>query len=391
MRGQGSRRVSFIVIALFAVATAGWSQSIDDLIDGKTNADNQFLGAGAGFSLTTGIRNTGTGAGALTFNTTGGSNTANGYHALLSNTTGSDNTANGALALVANTTGSSNTANGQAALFSNTTGSWNTANGYRALLSNTTGIFNTANGESAMYLNTTGSWNTANGEAALFSNTTGGGNTADGYQALVANTTGINNTAVGQRALEKNTVGKFNVALGYLAGGSNVSGKKNVFLGPNAGNNANYATKSNRLVIANNAFEPLLDGNFTAKTLRINGAVTVNSLTEVSDVRLKTAIAPLQNGLASILALEAKTYQWRSNETAEESNTANRAIGLIAQEVETVLPELVTENEQGFKGIEYSKLTAVLVQAIKEQQKQIEAQQAQMETLRNRVAELELR
>ncbi len=58
-----------------------------------------------------------------------------------------------------------------------------------------------------------------------------------------------------------------------------------------------------------------------------------------------------------------------------------RAIGLIAQEVEKVLPELVSEDKDGFKGIEYSKLTAVLVEAIKEQQRQIEA-------LSIRVAEL---
>ena len=59
-------------------------------------------------------------------------------------------------------------------------------------------------------------------------------------------------------------------------------------------------------------------------------------------------------------------------------------IGLIAQDVEKVFPELVAENEQGYKGIAYSKLTAVLVEAIKEQQGQIatlEQENTQLEAL----------
>ena len=50
----------------------------------------------------------------------------------------------------------------------------------------------------------------------------------------------------------------------------------------------------------------------------------------------------------------------------------NHQIGVIAQEVEAVLPELVSEDENGYKAVAYDKISAVLVEAIKEQQKQID-------------------
>jgi Ca2+-binding EF-hand superfamily protein len=50
-----------------------------------------------------------------------------------------------------------------------------------------------------------------------------------------------------------------------------------------------------------------------------------------------------------------------------------RQIGLIAQEVEEVIPELVNTTDNGYKSVDYAKLVSVLVEAVKEQQKQIEA------------------
>jgi len=60
----------------------------------------------------------------------------------------------------------------------------------------------------------------------------------------------------------------------------------------------------------------------------------------------------------------------------------------VAQDVEQIFPELVAENEQGYKGIAYSKLTAVLIEAIKEQQGQMTTQQDQISALEKENAEL---
>ena len=89
---------------------------------------------------------------------------------------------------------------------------------------------------------------------------------------------------------------------------------------------------------------------------------------------------PLTHALDAILQLQGKTYHWKE----DTAFTNKQDIGLVAQEVEKVFPELVAEDEQGYKGIAYSKLTAVLVEAIKEQQGQIatlEQENTQLEAL----------
>lgn len=94
-----------------------------------------------------------------------------------------------------------------------------------------------------------------------------------------------------------------------------------------------------------------------------NGTLTTNT----SDIRLKENIEPLTNSLEKILQLTGVTYNWIGE--------TGKRIGMIAQDVEKVIPELVFTNnntEEKIKGIHQDNLTAVLVEAIKEQQKIIE-------------------
>jgi hypothetical protein len=93
----------------------------------------------------------------------GGGNTAGGAGALFSITSGLDNTANGAQALYSDTAGSFNTATGYATLGNTIGGNLNTATGNQALTSNTGGTGNTADGTNSLWLNTTGNYNTALG------------------------------------------------------------------------------------------------------------------------------------------------------------------------------------------------------------------------------------
>ncbi len=101
-----------------------------------------------------------------------------------------------------------------------------------------------------------------------------------------------------------------------------------------------------------------------------------------SDVRLKKNIAPLKGPLDKILQLKGVNFEWRDDEYPDKGLSKGRHLGLIAQDVEKVIPELVIEDAEGYKGISYDKLTAVLVEAIKEQQKQIKR-------LEQKIAELE--
>ena len=362
--------------------TATGSRALQDNTSGLFNTATGYLSL---LSNTSGLFNTATGAHALQSNTTGMFNTAIGVASLISNTSGGDNTAVGHAALPDNTVGWGNTAIGVAALRYNTTASQNTAVGVSALSGNLTGGRNTAVGAGALEFNTSGVLNTAIGSLALEFNTTGRENTAIGARALIDNQTGTFNTAISPRALQSNTTGEQNVAIGLRAGSFNDTGSRNIFIGSQSGANDKYVDADNQLVIHGNAStSPLIEGDFRERTLRINGDFSATTVSEVSDARLKRDIQPIENALGSILRLGGKTFTWRLDEFPEEGFDEDLDLGLIAQEVEEVLPQLVQEDRDGYKAIEYGKLTAVLVEAMKEQQNQIDV-------LLERVAELEAR
>jgi hypothetical protein len=103
-----------------------------------------------------------------------------------------------------------------------------------------------------------------------------------------------------------------------------------------------------------------------------------------SDYKLKDNISFLQYGLAEALQLDAKIYTYKSDKSAE------KRMGFMAQDVQTIMPELVSidKSDQHLK-LKYMDLMAVLVNAIKEQQKIIEANQRQIEMLNCEIARLE--
>ena len=107
-----------------------------------------------------------------------------------------------------------------------------------------------------------------------------------------------------------------------------------------------------------------------------------------SDVKFKKDITELEQA-SKIMDLRGVSYKWRMDEFPENGFDEGKQFGLIAQEVETVLPEIVNTDSKGFKSISYSKLTAVLVEAIKEQQRVIEAQQKTIDKFNLRFEQIE--
>jgi len=87
-----------------------------------------------------------------------------------------------------------------------------------------------------------------------------------------------------------------------------------------------------------------------------------------SDQNLKENIVPLDSTLQKVMLLQAFMYEWKTKDYPEFNFKEGQDIGLLAQEVERVFPELVEEDEQGYKMIAYYKLIPVLIEAIKEQQ-----------------------
>ncbi|MBZ0165834.1 MAG: tail fiber domain-containing protein [Candidatus Omnitrophica bacterium] len=105
----------------------------------------------------------------------------------------------------------------------------------------------------------------------------------------------------------------------------------------------------------------------------VNGTVTAVAYLYSSDARLKTHIEPV-SGLAGIMQLEGIQFQWKENGKAD--------IGVTAQDVETVYPELVHTNEvTGQKYVQYGNLIGPLIEAIKEQQGIIEEQNRRIDRL----------
>ena len=104
-------------------------------------------------------------------------------------------------------------------------------------------------------------------------------------------------------------------------------------------------------------------GNVAA---RINRADTLPA----SDEKLKTNIKPIQNALNKVISLNGVEFDFINKK--DYGYLGKHQVGVIAQQIETIVPELVSTNSDGYKGVSYQHLTALLIEAIKEQQNQIE-------------------
>ena len=118
---------------------------------------------------------------------------------------------------------------------------------------------------------------------------------------------------------------------------------------------------------------------------------TVIAGTCSSDVRLKKNIVPLADMLAKVSSLTPVHFNWRSDEFPEYAFGDEVQLGLIAQEVERILPELVAEGDDGLRRVRYSDLPLLLLQALKEQQAESAELENRVDELLERVSVLESR
>ncbi len=120
-----------------------------------------------------------------------------------------------------------------------------------------------------------------------------------------------------------------------------------------------------------------------SEMLEVSGSVKATSYLYTSDRRLKKDIITLPDALASVLKLRGVNFVWKNNN--------EKTVGFIAQEVEEVYPELVkTDKVSGFKAVQYGNIVAILVEAIKQENKErLEAQnrcEAQIANVQRSVA-----
>jgi hypothetical protein len=397
-----------------------------------TGEDNVAVGHSALYYNTTAGFNTAVGKNALLSNTTATHNVAVGYSALYSVTTQGDNTAVGNYALYSNT-GARNVAMGYTALYANTSGVDNVSLGMTSLRFNTTGSSNTAVGREALRGNTTATRNTALGYQAGYNNTTGYGGVFVGYKAGYSSVTSNLNTMVGDNA-GVDTTGAQNTFIGQGAGASTTTGAKNTIIGRYNGNQGglDIRTSSNRVVLSdgdgnwrshfnnsttfayrslgsvvlnryyasdgttevgsltfNASFGPaastdsLLLGNGGGDmhiAAQSNGVYLTNgatSWTAVSDERNKDIIEPISDAANKVSQLRTVIGKYKTDEEG------TRRAFLIAQDVQTVLPEAVTvdTDEDATLGVAYTDIIPLLAAAIKEQQATITALEARIAAL----------
>jgi Chaperone of endosialidase len=384
----------------------------------NAGTNNLFEGVDAGAANTTEIGNTFVGAGAGQNNGSGDTNnrafknTFVGSRAGNSNTTGQENSFFGAAAGQANLVGDLNSFFGSSAGANNSTGVGNSFFGAGAGLFNTGGISNSFFGSGAGANTTNGSGNSFFGSGAGNNNTAGSNNTLIGESADVPAGSNLNfATAIGAGAfvtasnsivLGRTTGATLdNVGIGVAAptfklhvidtGAAGLRVQTNTSGGTVAsfGGNGDFQVDApnvpgGRFIVQQNGNVGIGTATPQAK-LDVNGIIRVaafgtagstqlcvNSLNQISScgssLRYKTRIAPFSTGLQLIKQLQPITFDWKLGGMHD--------VGFGAEDVARLNPLFVTYNQKGqVEGVKYDRFSTLFVNAFKEQQGQIEAQQ----------------
>ncbi len=340
--------------------------------------------------------------------TTQGNNTAVGCFALQDLLSGNNNSALGLFALKNNTNGSANVAIGVQALQANTTGDSTVAVGYKSGLANTLGANNTFIGSLA---------NAGGANSASLTNAT-----AIGANAIVSQDNSLvlgNGANVGIGTSTPNKLGDLRALT--ISSSETYSGNKTVALelqgSANSGSfeyakirfiHASNTVESARISVKSSAsnvtygqlaFSTLDAGGVNERMIiKENGNVGIGTSTPIeklevvgniiasgtiipSDIRYKKDISTLESALENVLKLRGVHYEMKE-EYKDKGFGNGTQVGVIAQEVEKVYPELVVTHSDGFKGVDYSKFTPILIEAIKEQQEMILELKKEIEELK---------
>ncbi len=410
----------------------------------STASNNSFFGSNAGTQNSTGAANTFAGYNSGAANLSGSFNSFFGSNAGAANTTAINNSFFGQGAGFKNTLGHDNTFVGNGAGLNNIAANGNTFVGSLAGQATSGGSNNTFLGINAGVANVGSNNNTFLGANSANTNLTGSGNTYIG-----ANTDGsflaTNATAIGQNAF----AGQSNsLILGGINGLNGSVSDTNVGIGTSTpqtqlnitGHSAHSTVSTYPLLIESDSFnvglqlhssyDPIgghtwsIEGNGTGSSigqlsftdsafsshpmqltsagpgnssLFVDGTIALKLLTGgqqsvcfnnpgtagilstcSSSLRYKKDIQPFAHGLNLLNKLQPITFRWKSNDAAD--------LGFGAEDVAKVEPLLVTHNAKGeVEGVKYDRISAVLVNAVKEQQLQIDAQQKQIDELKKLV------
>ncbi len=120
--------------------------------------------------------------------------------------------------------------------------------------------------------------------------------------------------------------------------------------------------------------------------IQANGRIAATEFLATSDLRYKKDVSPIENPMKKILGLKGVTYNWRSDELKTKGFDSASQIGFIAQDVAKVLPEAVMVDKDGFFSIKYNSIIPVVIEAIKQQQIDINRQNNEISELKKEIS-----
>jgi hypothetical protein len=129
--------------------------------------------------------------------------------------------------------------------------------------------------------------------------------------------------------------------------------------------------------------------NAPTQKLHVIGNILASGTITPSDIRYKKNIQLIQSPVEKLNRIRGVSYNLKTDEFPNMGFTDANQMGFIAQEVEKVFPELVVTDKNGYKAVDYPKITPVLVEAIKDQQKQINDQQQQINSMKQKMEMME--
>ena len=230
----------------------------------------------------------------------------------------------------------------------------------------------------AMGLNTTAS---GTGSTAM-----GNGTTASGYNSTamgaLSHASGESSTVMGSIVIasghNSTAMGKYTIASDFA---SLVIGQFNSS-GSSATSASSFSTSAPAFVIGNgtggdarsDAFKVMFNGDATVSNdFTVSGDVVISS-----DARLKSNIVSLGSTLPKLLQIDGKSYEMKGKQK----------IGVLAQEIQEVFPELVSEDDNEMLAVNYQGLVPVLINALKEQDAKMKEQQSEIDELKEMVQSL---
>jgi hypothetical protein len=358
---------------------------------------NMFVGQSAGAATNGALGNAFFGHEAGLNDTTGSLNAFFGKSAGRSAVDGNNNAFFGTQAGFKNTAGGSNTFIGEDAGSSNTTGNYNTFVGQNSGVGFVGTDYNTAIGFSSgeVFPGDSGTFVGAFANASVSGLTNA---TAVGYNSKVSQS---NSLVLGSINSGPGTPADTNVGIGTTAPAFRLTVKTatsnyglvhtdgTVIVGSYVGGSTGggwFGTKTNH------SLSFFVNDGGAAMTIETGGTVKINTLgaagstslcrnasnqisTCSSSLRYKKDLRPFTRGLSLLNQLKPITFKWK----ADDSND----LGFGAEDIAAVEPLLVTRNDKGeVEGVKYDRITAVLVNAVKEQQEQIKRQQSEIENLK---------